>query len=62
MGLILGGAVGNLIDRIRLGTVVDFIDVGWWPVFNIADSSIVSGIGILIVLTVSGKAGSRGSR
>ena len=47
VGLLLGGALGNLIDRIRLGEVVDFIDVGWWPVFNLADSSIVVGMTLL---------------
>ncbi|MFW5926621.1 MAG: signal peptidase II [Wenzhouxiangella sp.] len=51
--LILGGAVGNLIDRIRFGYVIDFIDVhyaGWhWPAFNLADSAIVIGV-ILLVL------------
>ena len=46
-GLILGGTVGNLIDRLSLGYVTDFIDVGFWPVFNIADSAIV--IGVIIV-------------
>lgn len=45
--LILSGAIGNLIDRFRLGAVIDFIDVGLWPVFNIADSSITVG-GILL--------------
>ena len=51
LGLQLGGATGNLIDRIRLGYVVDFIDVGFWPVFNIADSAIVVGLlGLLWVL------------
>ena len=44
LGLIFSGALGNLIDRIRLGEVIDFIDVHWynhhWPAFNIADSSI----------------------
>lgn len=44
VGLQMGGAAGNLIDRIRLGYVVDFIDVGLWPVFNIADSAIVVGL------------------
>ena len=48
IGLQLGGAFGNLIDRVRAGTVTDFIDVGPWPIFNIADSSIVVGILILI--------------
>ena len=48
LGMLLGGAVGNLIDRIRLGAVVDFIDVGAWPVFNLADSAVVVGIIIII--------------
>jgi len=48
LGLLMGGAVGNLIDRIRLGEVVDFIDVGAWPIFNLADSAVVVGI-ILII-------------
>ena len=54
MGLLLGGALGNLIDRVRLGYVVDFIDVHIgsfyrWPTFNVADSAITSGM-ILIVI------------
>ncbi|NNJ13153.1 signal peptidase II [Chloroflexales bacterium ZM16-3] len=44
MGLIIGGAVGNILDRLRLGAVVDFISVGWWPVFNLADSAITVGV------------------
>ena len=47
-GMQFGGAIGNIADRIRLGHVTDFIDVGIWPVFNIADSSIVIGIGLMI--------------
>ena len=47
-GLQLGGAIGNLIDRFRLGHVTDFIDIGPWPIFNIADSSIVIGIGLML--------------
>lgn len=51
--LLLGGAVGNLVDRVRLGYVVDFIDVhagGWhWPAFNIADSAIVIGVTLMLV-------------
>ncbi|MBI4448700.1 signal peptidase II [Candidatus Woesearchaeota archaeon] len=39
-GLILGGAAGNLMDRFLYGAVIDWIDLGWWPVFNIADSAI----------------------
>lgn len=49
MGLIMGGAFGNIIDRIRLGYVVDFIQVGWWPIFNLADSSIFIGAALLIM-------------
>jgi len=44
LGLILGGTVGNLIDRLRLGYVTDFIDFGFWPAFNLADSAIVVGV------------------
>lgn len=47
-GLLFGGAVGNLIDRFRLGYVTDFIDIGPWPIFNLADSAIVTGIAILV--------------
>jgi len=44
LGSILGGAVGNLIDRLRLGHVTDFIDFGFWPAFNLADSTVVVGV------------------
>ncbi|MBN1587812.1 MAG: signal peptidase II [Candidatus Omnitrophica bacterium] len=43
MSLILGGAAGNLIDRVRFGYVIDFLDLRWWPVFNLADSAITVG-------------------
>jgi len=49
VGLIVGGALGNVIDRLRLGYVVDFIQVGWWPVFNIADSAICVGAALLLL-------------
>ncbi len=49
LGLILGGASGNLVDRILLGRVVDFLDFRIWPVFNLADSAITVGAGILIL-------------
>lgn len=53
-GLILGGAVGNIIDRVQLGMVVDFLDVYWnqyhWPTFNVADSCICVGVGILLLI------------
>lgn len=49
MSLQLGGALGNLIDRILFGPVTDFISVGTFPVFNIADSSITIGVGLLVL-------------
>lgn len=48
LGLILGGALGNLIDRLRFGFVIDFLDFRIWPVFNLADSGVCIG-GILMV-------------
>ncbi|MEE3234843.1 MAG: signal peptidase II [Candidatus Latescibacterota bacterium] len=52
--LVLGGAVGNIIDRIYLGEVVDFFDVGWgglrWPIFNFADSFVTVGVLVLIFI------------
>ncbi|HEX9925995.1 MAG TPA: signal peptidase II [Anaerolineae bacterium] len=47
LGLQLGGAMGNLLDRLVHGHVVDFIDIGFWPIFNLADLSIVVGVSIL---------------
>ena len=49
VALILGGIVGNLIDRIRLGYVIDFIDFRIWPAFNIADSAITIGAVMLVI-------------
>ncbi len=53
LGLILGGAIGNLIDRARLGYVVDFLDIHWnhhhWPAFNVADIGITVGIFLLLL-------------
>ena len=49
ISLQLSGAFGNIVDRIRLGSVTDFIDVGSWPVFNIADSCISVGMFLLII-------------
>jgi signal peptidase II len=53
LGLLLGGSVANLIDRVRLGHVTDFLDVGWWPAFNLADSFIVVGVVILLATLVA---------
>ena len=44
LGLVLGGTLGNFIDRLRFGFVTDFISVGFWPVFNVADSAVTVGI------------------
>lgn len=52
LALILGGAIGNVADRIRLGYVVDFIDLRWWPVFNLADSAVVVGVMLLIIASI----------
>lgn len=48
MGLILGGALGNLVDRVRVGAVVDFLDFRVWPVFNVADSCITVGAALVV--------------
>ena len=58
LALIGGGAVGNLADRIRLGEVIDFLDVGLgerprWPTFNVADMSIVIGTIIILVIALA---------
>ena len=56
LALQIGGAVGNLLDRLRLGAVTDFVDVSIWPIFNLADASIISGLVLLgWILLVSGK-------
>ena len=60
LGLILGGAMGNLVDRFfrapgpLRGHVVDFLSVGWWPVFSVADPSVVGGAILLVVLSIFG--------
>ena len=48
LGLVIGGSSSNLADRVRLGYVTDFLDLRYWPAFNLADSSIVIGVGILL--------------
>ena len=55
LGLQIGGALGNLFDRLRLGHVTDFMDVGAWPVFNVADASIITGLVILAYVFVIAK-------
>ena len=48
LAIILGGAVGNLVDRLRVGSVVDFLDFRVWPVFNVADSCITIGVILMV--------------
>lgn len=52
LGLVIGGAASNLIDRLRLGHVTDYLDVGFWPAFNLADTFIVIGVGVLLTAAV----------
>ncbi|RFD27273.1 signal peptidase II [Mycobacterium uberis] len=60
LGMILGGAMGNLVDRFfrapapLRGHVVDFLSIGWWPVFNVADPSVVGGAVLLVFLSIFG--------
>lgn len=53
LAMILGGAIGNMIDRLRFGEVIDFLDVHWydhhWPAFNVADAAICVGVALLII-------------
>jgi signal peptidase II len=53
LALLAAGAVGNLIDRLRLGVVIDYIDLHVWPVFNVADLAVTSGAVLLIVSLVA---------
>ncbi len=58
LALMAGGAVGNLLDRIRYGFVVDYIDVHVWPVFNLADAAIVAGAGLVVLVLMRSGGGS----
>jgi signal peptidase II len=63
LGLVIGGSVSNLVDRVRLGHVTDFLDFRYWPAFNLADSFIVIGVGILLVaLAAADREPRRGRR
>ena len=53
VGLVLGGSVSNLVDRLRLGHVTDFLDLDYWPAFNLADTFIVVGVGLLFLSFVA---------
>jgi signal peptidase II len=60
VGLVFGGAVGNLIDRLRFGAVVDFVDAYWgpyhWPAFNLADSAITVGVALLALRLLASRS------
>ena len=53
LGFVIGGSLSNLIDRVRLGHVTDFLDLRFWPAFNLADSFIVVGVAILLATLVA---------
>ena len=59
LSMILGGALCNLYDRIFLGYVIDYIDLGWWPVFNLSDSFITVGCSFFIVSYLCENAGKK---
>ncbi|WP_123400931.1 signal peptidase II [Inmirania thermothiophila] len=65
LALVLGGAVGNLADRLRLGHVVDFLDLHWrgwhWPAFNLADAAITAGVAVLLGCELFRRSSRRGS-
>jgi signal peptidase II len=53
LGLLLGGSLSNFVDRVRLGYVTDFLDLDYWPAFNLADTFIVAGVVLLFVSFVA---------
>jgi signal peptidase II len=56
IGAVVGGATGNVIDRLRRGAVVDFVAIGPWPVFNLADAALVAGAGLILLTALSDHA------
>lgn len=58
-GMLLGGAIGNLVDRITMGSVIDFIKLPDWPAFNVADMSITFGVIILVLVVETGRSPER---
>lgn len=62
VALLFGGALGNLADRLRYGKVLDFIDFGFWPVFNLADVAITAGAVLLGVQVLRGERNAQGER
>jgi signal peptidase II len=62
LGLVIGGSVSNLVDRVRLGHVTDFLDFTYWPAFNLADTFIVVGVAILLLALVAADRSTGGPR
>ena len=56
LGVAGGGATGNVLDRLRRGAIVDFVAIGPWPVFNLADAALVAGTGLILLTVLSGHA------
>jgi signal peptidase II len=56
IGLVAGGALGNLADRVRIGAAIDFIDPPLWPAFNLADIAIVAGVLMFVALLLTDEA------
>jgi signal peptidase II len=56
LGAMVGGAAGNVLDRLRRGAVVDFVAIGPWPVFNLADAALVAGTGLMLLTALDGNA------
>jgi signal peptidase II len=56
IGAMVGGATGNGLDRLRRGAVVDFVAIGPWPVFNLADAALVAGAGLMLLTALDGNA------
>jgi signal peptidase II len=59
IGMLLGGALGNIVDRVREGAVIDFLKVPHWPAFNVADAAITLGVVILLVVIERGDRAAR---
>ena len=62
LGLVIGGSMSNLLDRVRLGYVTDFLDLRYWPAFNLADSFIVIGVVVLLAALLAAEREPRRSR
>jgi signal peptidase II len=56
IGAAIGGATGNMLDRVLRGAIVDFVAIGPWPVFNLADAALVAGVGLILLTVLGGHA------